>query len=621
MTVIMETTDSILSDFKHLPQEQQARISSTNNVRQLEFQALSQSDKTPRARTSRLRSTGCKTCRLRKIKCDEARPTCRNCSKSQRTCLGYHADALLNRTKQASTSKPTMVPQAQSNSSLAGLPDGVASNMYGSYPPITSAADARQWDIEAVFRKPEMTPATVSPIARVHSADTDLTVSPSNRSYMWDTNGEDEVSVPLEHPAGQRANLLRITSAIPTSANRLETFFFQHFINSVWLHSQADSWKANLPGVLNQSSALYYSVVSLSALFMSTTGVDVRARDMALSLYQMALSHLQKALYDPNTAFLDTTLMATLILGFYELIDKPGHDWCAHSRGTAELMKLRGPIASSSGMGRMVFRTFRGFEVVRAILQQETTFVADEEWTVFSADPQTIASSGGILKPEHEYDEGHDVFVSTPKADPDYAAVLFMLGGQVANFQAACVQAARAGPLNHDLSKEFLQQAEFIEERLRTWRACLPANYDGRERLSVLEASPYITVQDFDSVMIAYQLIFYSAFLLLLHRTVAKYIYNDVQSIPETDQDHASFIVKTAESMTQGLTTASLNATWPLYMASISLREEREQRWTMSLLRCIVQDKGWSVANAALRATKVITQKNLSRRSGSLNLS
>lgn len=425
--------------------------------------------------------------------------------------------------------------------------------------------------------------------------------------YYPDPSFIDSANYDSLHPSQEEAGLLHIAAPLPTSAYRLETFFFQRFINSVWLHSQAEAWKYYLPGVLNQSPCLYYSVMGLSALYMYKTGVDPRAKNLALSSYHITLSHLQNALYDPKLALEDTTLMATVIIGLYELVDKPGHlSWCSHSRGTAELMKLRGPAVANSGVFRMLFLTFRGFEVMRAILQLDETFMAEKAWTVHSSSTQTLLSSAGELV-------DCAGMTNEPDADgtkPDYAAVLFMLGGQVANLQAACSRLARNGQLTANASQELVDQAKALEASLHKWRHNLPQSYDGRKRPSVVPGSPYSTIHEFENMQMGYQLCFYSAFLLLIHRTIAKYILKDVRLIPATDQEFARFILQTAEFLTQGLTTASLHATWPIYMACISLRDECERKWTVTLLEVIVQDKGWGVAHAALYAANVIARKN-----------
>lgn len=426
---------------------------------------------------------------------------------------------------------------------------------------------------------------------------------------VYDTESYDPENDLVSHSISDEPGQLSIAAPLPTSAYRLETFFFQRFISSVWLHSQTDAWRYYLPGVLNQSACLYYSVMSLSALYMFKTGVDSRAKNLALSSYQITLSLLQKALYDPALALEDTTLMATVIIGLYELVDKPGHlSWCSHSRGTAELMRIRGPSAASSGIFRTIFLTFRGFEVIRAILQLEDTFVAEKSWTVASSSTQTLLSSAGELA-------ASPLSVSRKPAaldaeSPDYAAVLFMLGGQVANLQAACAKFARSGRMDPAASQHFLDQAKSLEVSLHNWRDNLPPMYNARERPSTLASSPYHTIQEFDNMQVGYQLCFYSAFLLLIHRTIAKFVLKDVRQIPVSDQEYARFILKTADFLTQGLTTASLHVTWPIYMASISLRDEIERQWTVVLLQSIVQDKGWGVANAALYAASVIARKN-----------
>ena len=390
---------------------------------------------------------------------------------------------------------------------------------------------------------------------------------------------------------------LIITTPIPTSAYKLETFFFQRFISSVWLNSQAEQWQRYLPSLMNSSPALYFSVMSLSALYMHRTGVDLRAKDISMSLYQLTLVHLQRALYHPQVAHHDATLMAMVIISLYELIDKPGNDsWCSHSRGTAELLKLRGSDSCRDGTGRMLFLTFRGFEVIRAILQFDESFVADEEWTLATSSPKTIQSSNGLLKDDR---------TTTSTELPDYSAVLFMLGGKTANFQAKCMRLSKQDRLDHVLAGELSAEAEQLERQFHSWRGSLPQSYNGRERPSVITNSPYSSIQEFDTLSMGYQLAFYSAFLLLLHRTVAKYVRRDLTQLPLSCQGYAKFIVKTAEFLTQGCTTASLNVTWPIYMACIALTQERERKWAVVLLRTIAM-KGWTVASSAIDAAHIV---------------
>lgn len=438
-------------------------------------------------------------------------------------------------------------------------------------------------------------------------------------------------------------------------ALHLETFFFQRFITSVWLHSQADAWRHHLPVVLNESPALYYSVMGLSALYMARTGTNPGAVGSALSLYQGALGHLQQALWDPGQAYEDSTLMATMIIGLYELIDKPSlASWSSHSRGTAELMRLRGSEAVRSGVGRMLFLTFRGFEVLRAITQREETFLTDPEWTVKSSNRATIEASGGLLslsldeqqarmKTANAY--GLDNDRDDDDGSVDYSAVLFMLGAQTASFQATCQRRFNAREMTGTVPTELLTEARIIESNLKKWLALLPDSYAPMEvrvappphssspKMSSSSSSssssscssrssslmrtnavpPYPVDYDYNSFLIGYQRCFQSAFLLLLHKTMAKYILRDVSRIPQTDQELARSIVKSANFLTRGKTTASLNVTWPIFMASMSLRDPGEKQWAMGLLLVICREKGWAVANSALNAAMAGMQRSLAR--------
>ncbi|CCG83682.1 protein of unknown function [Taphrina deformans PYCC 5710] len=387
------------------------------------------------------------------------------------------------------------------------------------------------------------------------------------------------------------------------TAFQLETFFYHRFIDSVWLHSQADAWKEHLPAVLHKSPALYYSVMSLSALFMAKTDRNPQAKDLALSLYQATLGHLQTALFDTSAAFEDTTLMATVIIGFYELIDKSTHEsWASHSRGTAELMRMRGQQNLHTGTGRMLFRTFRGFEVLRAILQVDRTFVADEAWTSASANPQTILSSKGLLRPSTTDPPAAGSQLATAE-QPDYAAVLFMLGGQAANLQADCAQQSSRGKLTREESSALVDRATRIEQKLYTWRTSLPTIYNTTQAVpATTPTAVHHTSTSPNSFTIGYQLCFYAGFLLLVHRTIAKYVHRDLARVPATDQALARMILQTADLLTRGQTTMSLNITWPVYMSSITLLNDAERRWSLKVLRLIGVEKGWSVAKSALSA-------------------
>ena len=386
---------------------------------------------------------------------------------------------------------------------------------------------------------------------------------------------------------------------IPTSAHRLQTFFFVRFCDTIWLHSQAAQWKARLPGLMHKNPALHNAVLALSALYMSRSGEDLRATDVALPLYSSTIKQLQKCLFDPHLAFKDSTLMTTVLIGIYELVDKPGHsDWCTHTRGTAELIRLRGAAAAKTGFGRSLYYTARSFEVVRAILQLDYTFLADPEWV-----PEPLVQS------EAQLNVLPDGFDGTTDEITDRASQLWILGARAANFQARCVK-LKGVTLGQDTAASLLLEAEMIEADIEHWRAVLPAVYAPVMTTDSMSGSPYASIQQYTCFQVGYQLCFAAAFTLLLHRTVGKFIRHDLGGLPADDQRLAADIARTAEYITQGMTTGSMAVIWPLYMASITLQSDVELKWTLTLLRSIAERKAFSAAQRAIWANRLVAERN-----------
>lgn len=387
--------------------------------------------------------------------------------------------------------------------------------------------------------------------------------------------------------------------AIPTSAHRLQTFFFQRFIDTIWLHSQAAQFKAQLPNLMHKSPALHNAVLALSALYMSRSGVDRRATDVALPLYSSTIKQLQKCLYDPQLAFDDSTLVTTVLIGIYELVDKPGHsNWCTHTRGTAELIKLRGAATAKSGFGRSLYFTARSFEVVRAILVYEYTYLADPEWQ-----PEPLVQS------VEQLNVMPDGFDGTTDEITDRASALWILGARSANFQARCAQ-LKGRALQPDLVASLLEEASMIEADIDEWRAQLPLVYAAVTVPSIMEESPYTTIQQYTCFQVGYQICFAAAFTLLLHRTIGKFIQRDLGSLPAVDQALAAEIAKTSEFLTQGMTTGSMAVIWPLYIASITHQSDAELKWTLALLQSIAERKAFSAAQRAIWANKLVAERN-----------
>lgn len=69
------------------------------------------------------------------------------------------------------------------------------------------------------------------------------------------------------------------------------------------------------------------------------------------------------------------------------MYDVTGEGWVKHILyGTSKIMQLRGPTAHTNGPGRSFFLTFRVFEVCRALIYNDTTFLDQPSWRLLTKD-------------------------------------------------------------------------------------------------------------------------------------------------------------------------------------------------------------------------------------------
>ncbi|CAK7236041.1 hypothetical protein SCUCBS95973_009470 [Sporothrix curviconia] len=125
---------------------------------------------------------------------------------------------------------------------------------------------------------------------------------------------------------------------------------------------------------------------SLTALTAKPTTGGRRA---ALEYYTAAVSGLARTLATtscnmPSDADQrDAVLWTTLFLGFYELMsESPGQGWQLHMvHGTARALRASGAASCRRGRARTFFLQARVFEVFRAIVCSDATFLTEPEWT------------------------------------------------------------------------------------------------------------------------------------------------------------------------------------------------------------------------------------------------
>ncbi|CAM1509580.1 Fc.00g033190.m01.CDS01 [Cosmosporella sp. VM-42] len=122
-----------------------------------------------------------------------------------------------------------------------------------------------------------------------------------------------------------------------------------------------------------------------------------QSQNFALKSYTRSVSGLRDALNHEidRPQLKQTVLWTTLFLGLFELMsDSTGDGWVQHIvHGTSSALVASGPMTCQSGIGRRFFMEVKIFEVCRAIVFNEPTFLATPEWAALSSD---LRSKSGI---------------------------------------------------------------------------------------------------------------------------------------------------------------------------------------------------------------------------------
>ncbi|GAQ09186.1 hypothetical protein ALT_6507 [Aspergillus lentulus] len=132
---------------------------------------------------------------------------------------------------------------------------------------------------------------------------------------------------------------------------------------------------------------MYHASIALGALDLSRKTLltlPLERRDAAvgaLTAYHTSIAQLKTEILS-NSVPRDVSLWTTFYLGLFELMhDMTGEGWVKHFLyGTSNMLQLRGPEAHISGSGRSFFLTVRVFEICRALIYPEPTFLCRPEW-------------------------------------------------------------------------------------------------------------------------------------------------------------------------------------------------------------------------------------------------
>ncbi|KAM6520181.1 hypothetical protein FALCPG4_013734 [Fusarium falciforme] len=182
------------------------------------------------------------------------------------------------------------------------------------------------------------------------------------------------------------------------------SYFFRYFDTFLLRNkfTQKNIFPTDIVELIQRSSSGEYlrdAVLSLGAMQATKSrlaeGIDSTAS------YRFAVSHYSKSVAGLRTALNQfaslpnlrhSILWTTHLLGLFELMsDTTGQGWVQHLvHGTSNALVATGPWAFESGLGKRFFMEIRIFEVCRAIIFNEPTFLADPGWQSLSAKLQGL---------------------------------------------------------------------------------------------------------------------------------------------------------------------------------------------------------------------------------------
>ena len=189
---------------------------------------------------------------------------------------------------------------------------------------------------------------------------------------------------------------------------------------------------------------------AFSALTIARVGKENRDSRLvreSTKVYGQALKNMQSALFDPTRMHSDEVLIASMLLGLYEIFEGStleSRSWLSHAQGAARLIEFRGPERHRNRQAHHVFLGSRVPTIYAAILSRKATYLADEDW-------RTIPW-------ENQHRTYYDKLVDTTTDIP----------GLLAEIDAANI--GSPNPLTYARKKELLNDLANVQKCLDTWK-------------------------------------------------------------------------------------------------------------------------------------------------------
>ncbi|OCK77176.1 hypothetical protein K432DRAFT_304821 [Lepidopterella palustris CBS 459.81] len=272
------------------------------------------------------RSTGCYACRERKVKCDEAKPSCNTCTRRSVKCPGYRPEK-------------TFI----------------------------------LYNYDAGVERTE------------NLGEAGNSAQSTNGSEDSDGHGQMNLVVMSE----RRPEL--VTAAVPRqvssrAANRAQ--FLNSFMSAFL---PADKFEAltppsaiifNLPSATSRREALPSAIDAVCAAQLASTYRDAPLVHRSRSLYGTALSQLIKSLSVRDATNDDETLLATYLLGIFEIYlgNSGGTGFLSHTQGILQLLNSRGPVTIKSKLALLVFNGTRYNSFCIGLVGRKAIFLDEADW-------------------------------------------------------------------------------------------------------------------------------------------------------------------------------------------------------------------------------------------------
>ncbi|KAH6676752.1 hypothetical protein B0J14DRAFT_586248 [Halenospora varia] len=400
----------------------------------------------------------------------------------------------------------------------------------------------------------------------------------------------DIVFVHLNKPSSNKISTrVRLSTAIPLDVpldldSKLSKHFFSVFLlaNDFTAIRHFDFrlirqlWQSN-SGLKNAVTA----IVTLDASRRSQQlahGKKDAAGVIALNAYRKALVSLQIDLEGQGILNSNACLWSTFLLGIFELMyDVTGEGWVKHILyGTSKILQLRGPAAHASGAGRSFFLTFRVFEISRALIYNELTFLDEVDWRLLMED---IWSGLGAAD-WHPREALLDLMIS--------CSTLSMRGHALDNLTSHPATDELLGIANEGLD---IQSLLFTwSEEASLWSASEP-NGTRKSSSSTTHNSASLIAE-----------IYYHATLIFLSG-IFDYrspFWREIStpSLPTAEiQNHVTAILTLSERALKTTSIAGVLLFFPLRVAGARVRTVAEQRAILSMLHDI-ENRNFVVAGA-----------------------